>query len=117
VTAPVVQESLLAISDLMVQFLFRYGKTERARSFAESQGASRAGTGFKSKTETTTTPAREENSYNHRSRGESLESHRHARAPASPGREDRKGAVDQVGVPDDAARGDANSPGNVGGGC
>ena len=78
----------------MVQFLFRYGKTERARSFAESQGASRAGTGFKSKTETTTTPAREENSYNHRSRGESLESHRHARAPASPGREDRKGAVD-----------------------
>ena len=116
-TAPVVQESLLAISDLMVQFLFRYGKTERARSFAESQGASRAGTGFKSKTETTTTPAREENSYNHRSRGESLESHRHARAPASPGREDRKGAVDQVGVPDDAARGDANSAGNVGGGC
>ncbi len=73
------QESLLAISDLVVQFLFRYGKTERARSLTESQGASRAETGSKSKTETTTTPACEENSHNHTPRGESLESHRHAR--------------------------------------
>jgi len=109
VTAPVVQESLLAISDLVVQFLFRYGKTERARSLTESQGASRAETGSKSKTETTTTPACEENSHNHRPRGESLESHRHARAPASSRREDRKDAVDQAGVRGDAARGAANS--------
>jgi hypothetical protein len=86
VTAPVVQESLLAISDLMVQFLFRYGKTERARSFAESQGASRAGAGSKSKTETASTPASEENSHNYRPRGESLESiamHEHLPALAA----------------------------------
>ena len=108
-TAPVVQESLLAISDLVVQSLFRYGKTERARALTESQGASRAETGSKSKTETTTTPACEENSHNHRRRGESLESHRHARAPASSRREGRKDAIDQVGVRGDAARGAANS--------
>jgi hypothetical protein len=37
----------------MVQFLLRYGKTQRARSNAESEGAPRDETGFKSKTETT----------------------------------------------------------------
>jgi hypothetical protein len=58
VISPVAQQSLFAISDLMVQFLFRYGKTERARSIPQSQGASRLRTDSKSKTKTTTTPAR-----------------------------------------------------------
>jgi hypothetical protein len=101
----------------MVQFLFRYGKTERARPFAESQGASRAGTGSKSKTETTTMPACQENCHNHRLGVEWLENHHRARASASSRREDCKGAVDQAGVPGDAACGAANSSRNVGDGC
>jgi hypothetical protein len=101
----------------MVQFLFRYGKTERARSFAESQGASRAGTRSESKTETTTPPACEENCHNHKPRGEPLENHRHARASASSRREDLKDSVDQARVPGDAACGVANSSRNVGYGC
>jgi hypothetical protein len=72
VTAPVAQESLFAISDLMVHFLFRYGKTERARSVPQSQGASCAGPGSKSKTETTATPACEKNCQTRGSRSEPL---------------------------------------------
>ena len=101
----------------MVQFVFRYGKTERTRSFAESQGASRAGTGPESETEATTMPACQESCHNHRLRDDWLENHRHARASASSRREDRKGAVDHAGMPGDAARGAANSSGNVGDGC
>jgi hypothetical protein len=62
----------------MVQFLFRYGKTERARPFAESQGASRAGSGPESKTETAATPACQENCHNHGRLDDWLENYRYA---------------------------------------
>jgi len=70
VAAPVPRESLLAISDLLVQFPpCRYGKTKRTRSFPEPHGASRAGTGSKSKVETAATTACEENFLKHARRG------------------------------------------------
>jgi hypothetical protein len=116
VTAPVAQESLFAISDLMVQFLFRYGKTERARSIPQSQGASRAGAGSKSKTETTATPACEKNCQTRGPRSEPLKRNGHAGASASSSHEDRKDAVDQTRVPGDTACGAPNSPRNVRGG-
>jgi hypothetical protein len=116
VTAPVAQESLFAISDLMVQFLFRYGKTERARSISQSQGASRAGAGSKSKTETTATPACEKNCQTRGPRSEPLKRNGHAGASASSSHEDRKDAVDQTRVPGDTACGAPNSPRNVRGG-
>jgi hypothetical protein len=113
VAAPVAQESLFAISDLMVQFLFRYGKTELARSISQPKGASRAGTGSESKTETTTTSACKKNCRNRRSRGAPLERNGDAGAFASASHEDRKDAVDQARVPGDTAGGVADSPGNV----
>jgi hypothetical protein len=116
VTAPVAQESLFAIFDLMVQFLFRYGKTERARSIPQSQGASRAGPGSKSKTETTSMPACEKNCQTRGPRSEPLKRNGHAEASVSSSHEDRKDAVDQTRVPGDAACGAANSPRNVRGG-
>ena len=62
----------------MVHFLFRYGKSERARSLAESEGVSLAGTGPESETEATTTPACQENCHNHGLCDDWLENHRHA---------------------------------------
>ncbi len=100
----------------MVQFLFRYGKTERARSIPQSRGASRPGTGSKSKTKTTTTPACKKNCHSRRPCDEPLERHAHAGASASSSHEDRKDAVDQARVPGDTACGAANSPRNVRGG-
>jgi hypothetical protein len=116
VTAPVAQESLFAISDLMSQFLFRYGKTERARSIPQPKGASRAGTGSKSKTETTTTSPCKKNCRNRGSCGAALERNGHAGTFAGASYEDRKDAVDQARVPGDTTRGAADSPGNVRGG-
>jgi hypothetical protein len=100
----------------MVQFLFRYGKTKRARSIPQPKGASRAGRGSESKTETTATSACKKNCRNRGSRGAPLERHGHAGAFASASHEDRKDAVDQAGVPGDTAGGVADSPGNVRGG-
>ncbi len=100
----------------MVQFLFRYGKTERAGSIPQSQGASRPWTGSKSKTKTTTTPACKKNCHSRRPCDEPLERHAHAGASASSSHEDRKDAVDQARVPGDTACGAANSPRNVRGG-
>ena len=97
----------------MVQFLFRYGKTQRARSIPQSQGASRAGPGSKSKTETTTTPACEKNCQSRRPRCARLKRNGHAAAPASSSHEDRKDAVDQARVPGNTACGASNSPRNV----
>jgi hypothetical protein len=78
----------------MVQFLLRYGKTERAWSNPESQGASRAATGFKSKTETTTTATREKNCQSRGPRGESLKRNGYAGASASSSYQDRKDTGD-----------------------
>jgi hypothetical protein len=100
----------------MVQFLFRYGKTERARSVPQSQGASRAGPGSKSKTETTATPACEKNCRTCGPRSEPLKRNGHAGASASSSHEDRKDAIDQTRVLGDTACGAANSPRNVRGG-
>jgi hypothetical protein len=57
----------------LVQFPCRYGETERAWSFPEPQGASRAGTGSKSKTEAAAGTACEESFLKHAARGESLD--------------------------------------------
>jgi hypothetical protein len=113
VAAPVAQESLFAISDLMVQFLFRYGKTERTRSNPQPKGASRAGTGSESETETTTTSACKKDCRNRGSRGAPLERNGYAGAFVSASHEDRKDAVDQTRVPGDTGGGVADSPGNV----
>ena len=100
----------------MVQFLFRYGKTQRARSIPQSQGASRAGPGSKSKTETTATSACEKDRQCRGPRGEPLKRSDHAGTSASSRHEDRKGAVDQARVSGDTACGAANSSRNVRGG-
>jgi hypothetical protein len=78
----------------MVQFLLGYGKTGRARSNAESEGASRAATAFKSKTETTATSACEKNSQGRGPRGEPLKRNGHAGASAGSSYQNRKDTVD-----------------------
>ena len=97
----------------MVQFLFRYGKTWRARSIPQSQGASRAGPDFKSKTKTTTRPACEKNCQSRGPRAEPLKRNGHAGASVSSSHEDRKNAVDQARVSGNTACRASNSPRNV----
>lgn len=115
--SPVARESRLAINAFLVQFVCRHGKTKRTRSFPEPQGASRAGTNTKSKTQTPATPACERKWRDRRQPFDSLERNGHGRVFASSSHEDRKDVVDQVRVRGDAASGAANSRGNDRGGC
>jgi hypothetical protein len=100
----------------MVQFLFRYGKTERARPIPQSQGAPRAGANSKSKTEKTATPACEKNCQTRGACSEPLKRNGHAGASASSSHEDRKDTGDQARVPGDTTCRAANSSRNVRGG-